>query len=63
MAKLALAAMLKRKRVSKAEFARRLGIRYENVFRLFREGTDPRLSALTRYANALGCRVRDLIKE
>lgn len=63
MARLILAEMLKKKRVSKLEFGRRLGIRPEHVFRLFREGVDPRLSALTKYARALKCRVRDLIAE
>ena len=63
MAKLALAKALKRKKLSKRKFAKRLGIEYKNVFRLFHEGADPRLSALTRYAQAIGCRVRDLLDE
>jgi DNA-binding Xre family transcriptional regulator len=62
MAQVLLAEMLKRKRVSKREFARRLGIDPKNVFRLFSPKADPRISALERYAKALGCKVRDLIK-
>lgn len=63
MARLILAEMLKKRRISKQEFGRRLGIRPEHVYRLFRPGVDPRLSALNRYARALKCKVRDLIRD
>lgn len=64
MARLILAQVLKRKGISKLEFGRRLGIKNpENVYRLFRPGVDPHFSALKRYARALRCKVRDLIKE
>lgn len=63
MAKLNLAAILKRKRISKRKFAQMLGISYHNVFRLFHEGQNPTLSTMTKWAKLLGCKVRDLIKE
>ena len=63
MAKLALAEALKKRKLSKRKFAQMLGISYHNVFRLFREGQDPKLSTLTKWAAILKCRVRDLIKE
>lgn len=63
MAKLALAEMLRKRKLSKRAFAKRLGIDYHNVFRYFRPTVDPKLSTLTRWARAIGCRVRDLIRE
>jgi transcriptional regulator with XRE-family HTH domain len=63
MAKLALGAALKKKKLSKRQFAKRLGIAYHNVFRLFHDDQDPKLSTLSRWAKIIGCRVRDLIKE
>lgn len=63
MPRVDLATALKRKKLSKRQFAIRLGIRYENVFKLFRPGLDPRFSSLCKYAAAIGCRVRDLFRE
>ncbi len=64
MAKLALSDALKKKKLSKRQFAKRLGItQYHNVFRFFRDDRDPKLSTLTKWAKAIGCKVRDLIKE
>lgn len=63
MAKLALLRVLKRKRISKREFARRAGLQYENLPRLFRKGHNPTLESLNRYAKALGVKVRDLLDE
>lgn len=63
MAKFALAKYLKKRKMSKRQFAKLIEMRYEQVFRLFREGYDPKLSLLNRAAKALKCRVRDLIKE
>jgi len=64
MAKLILERVLKKKGISKREFARRLKL-YDpnNVFRYFREGYDPKLSTLSKWAKALKVRVRDLIEE
>jgi DNA-binding Xre family transcriptional regulator len=63
VARVILAAVLKRKGISKRQFARLIGVDYHNVFRLFREGTDPRFSTLSKWAKALNCKVRDLIRE
>ncbi len=63
MPRLILAKILKEKGLSKRQFAKRLGIRYEHVFRLFRAGVNPKLSTLIAWAKALKCKVRDLIKE
>lgn len=63
MARLLLAQVLKRKGVSKRQFAKTLGVRYDNAFRFFREGYDPKLSMLEKWAKTLGVRIRDLFKE
>jgi transcriptional regulator with XRE-family HTH domain len=63
VAKIILGQVLKRKGLSKRQFAKLLGIEYKNVFRLFHEGQDPRFSTLQKWANALGVRVRDLFRE
>lgn len=63
MAKLILAEVLKKKGLSKRQFAKRLGKDYPAVFRYFREGYDPKLSTLEDWAKALNCRVRDLVEE
>jgi len=63
MAKLLLAEVLKKKGLSKRQFAKRLGKDYPAVFRYFREGYDPKLSVLEAWANVLGCRIRDIYEE
>lgn len=63
MAKLILADVLKKKKLSKRQFALRLGEAYNNVFRYFRTGYDPRWSTMEKWAKALGVRIRDLFKE
>jgi transcriptional regulator with XRE-family HTH domain len=63
MAKLILGQMLAKRKLSKRQFAKRLGIDYSGVFQFFRPGYNPTLKTLTRWAQALGCKVRDLIKE
>ena len=63
MSRIILADVLKKKRISKREFGRRLGIDPKNVFRLFKATADPRFSELRRYAKAIGCKVRELIKD
>lgn len=63
MAKLVLARILKKKRVSKRRLAKDLGMRYSNVFALFKPAYNPTFRMLERIAKALGCRIRDLIDE
>jgi transcriptional regulator with XRE-family HTH domain len=63
MAKLLLAEVLKKKAMSKRQFAKKLGKEYPTVFRYFREGYDPKLSSLEDWAKVLGCRIRDLVEE
>lgn len=60
MVKLRLAQVLKKQKLSKRQFAKRLGVRYENVFRYFRPGYNPRLSVLAAWAKVLKVRVQDL---
>ena len=59
---LILASVLKKKRISKLEFGRRLGIDQRNLSKLFRKGYNPRVSTLYLYAKVIGCKARDLIK-
>ncbi|MBK8204923.1 MAG: helix-turn-helix transcriptional regulator [Bdellovibrionales bacterium] len=54
---------MKKKGLSKRQFAKRIGKDYSAVFRYFREGYDPKLSTLEDWAKALNCRVRDLVEE
>jgi transcriptional regulator with XRE-family HTH domain len=63
MARLILDEILKKKRISKREFSRRLGVDYKNISRMFRKGFDPRVSALAKYAKALDVSCRDLLKD
>jgi DNA-binding Xre family transcriptional regulator len=63
MAKLILGKVLKKKKLSKRKFAKLLEIDYSNVWRLFKEGADPKLSTLAKWAKILKCKVRDLIEE
>jgi DNA-binding XRE family transcriptional regulator len=61
--KLRLEAMLTRRTMSKRQFAKRLDIIYSDVFRYFREGYDPKLSTLAKWAKVLHCKIRDLYEE
>lgn len=63
MAKFVLAAVLKKKKLSKRKFAQMIDMRYDQVFRVFRDGYDPKLSFLNRASKALKCKVKDLLKE
>lgn len=54
---------LKKRKLSKHEFAIRLEMEYDNVFRFFRKGYDPKLSMLYRWAKVLRCKISDLYKE
>ncbi|MGZ3686660.1 MAG: helix-turn-helix domain-containing protein [Bdellovibrionota bacterium] len=63
MAKLLLADVLKKKKLSKRQFAKRLGIPYHYVFRYFRAGYDPKLSTVEIWARTLKVRMRDLFKD
>ena len=63
MAKLVLDAILKKRGISKRQFAKKLNVEYYSVFRYFRDGYDPKLSTLAKWAKALGIKVQDLIKD
>jgi len=63
MAKVVLGEVLKKKRLSKRQFAKNLKIEYSSVFRYFRDGYDPKFSTLEKWAKALHVRVKDLIDE
>jgi transcriptional regulator with XRE-family HTH domain len=63
MAKLLLAQTLKRKGMSKRKFAKLLGMKYGNVFRLFHKEYDPKFSTLIAWSKALGVKISDLYSE
>lgn len=65
MARLILAQVLKRKGISKRQFAKLAKMDYATVFRYLRQGAkaNPTLRTLSAWARALGLNVRDLIKE
>ncbi len=52
---------LKKLRISKNEFARRLGKPHHAVRPFFQEGYDPRLSTLVSWCKVLDCRLEDLV--
>ena len=63
MPKLILDEVRKKKGVSKRQLAIRLGVRYQNIFPMMKPDYDAKFSVLARIAKALGCRVRDLVRE
>lgn len=63
MAKILLANILKKRKLSKRQFAKQLNMRYSNVFRFFHKGYDPKLSMLQKWARVLKLKVHDLYKE
>jgi transcriptional regulator with XRE-family HTH domain len=63
MAKLLIAEILEKRKMSKRQFAKKLDKDYPTVFRYFRDGYDPKLSTLEAWAKVLNCRVKDLIQE
>jgi len=63
VAELILDQVLKRKKLSKRQFAKRIGKDYPTVFRYFRKGYDPKLSTLTLWARAIGVKVSALYRE
>jgi hypothetical protein len=63
MATFILEAALKKRKISKRRFARMLGVRYDNFFRVFRPNYDAKLSFMNECAAALGVKVKSLIKE
>ncbi len=63
MPKLQLESILRKKALSKRQFAKRLGVPYYSVFRYFRAGYDPKLSTLDRWAKVLKVKIRDLFSE
>lgn len=63
MAHIPLDEMLKKARMSRRKFAAHIGVDYKNIARLFKPEYDPKLSTMKRWAKALHCKVRDLIRE
>lgn len=63
MPHLILARVLKNKKLSKRQFAKRLGVQYHSVFQFFKDTYNPSFKMMCRWAKAAGCKVRDLIKE
>jgi transcriptional regulator with XRE-family HTH domain len=63
MPRLILAKALKKRKLSKRQFAKQLDMEYRFVFRYFRVDYNPTFRMLCRWAKAIPCRVRDLIEE
>lgn len=63
MAQLRLEEMLKKRKMSRYRFAQLEKKHYNTVVRYFRDGYDPKLSTLERWARILKCRIRDLYRE
>ena len=63
MSKIVLDKILKKKEISKRRFAKMLGVEYRNIFRVFREGYDPKFSTMQDWARVLQIKIRDLFEE
>lgn len=63
MARVILEKMLKRKGLSKRQFAKRIGMDPKHVARLCSPSYNPTVRTLSRWAKAIGCGVRDMIEE
>jgi transcriptional regulator with XRE-family HTH domain len=55
--------VLKIRKLSKRQFAKRLGAQEHSVYQYFKPGYNPTFKTMCRWAAAIGCKVRDLIKE
>jgi transcriptional regulator with XRE-family HTH domain len=60
---LRLEAVLKEKGITKYRLAKLLGKPTSNISVFFRADYDPRFSTIVSWAEAIGCKVRDLIDE
>ena len=63
MAELKLEKILREKGISKRQFSKMLQEDESNVYRYFRNGYDPKLSTLKKWATKLKLTVEDLVKE
>ena len=63
VAKLQLGKVLEKKGMSKRQFAKLLGVDPANVFRFFRPGYNPTLLTLSKWAEVLKVKVKDLIED
>jgi transcriptional regulator with XRE-family HTH domain len=63
VAELRLDKILEKKGVSKRQFSKMLEEDESNVYRYFRDGYDPKLTTLKKWASTLKMRVSDLVKE
>lgn len=63
MPKLILGKILKKKKLSKRQFAKRLACQYHSVFQFFKPDYNPTFKMMCRWAKAVPCRIRDLYEE
>lgn len=63
MAKIVLEKVLKQKKISKYEFAKRLHMNVSNVFRFFKDTYDPKFSMIEKWAKVLEVKIKDLYEE
>lgn len=63
VAELRLDKILEKKGISKRQFSKMLEEDESNVYRYFRDGYDPKLSTLRKWASKLKMKVSELVKE
>jgi transcriptional regulator with XRE-family HTH domain len=61
--KMRLDKVLERKGISKRQFSKMLQEDEPNVYRYFRDGYDPKLSTLMKWADKLDMRATELVEE
>lgn len=63
MAKHTLEKYLKKNKITKSEFARRIQLDVPNIMAYFRPTYEPKLQTLAKWARALKCKISDLYDE
>jgi DNA-binding Xre family transcriptional regulator len=63
VARVALAKVLKQKKMTKYRFAKLVGMDSSNLVKCFKPGYDPRLTTIAKWAEALDVSVKDLIED
>lgn len=63
MVKLRVREVLKRKRLSLRQLAKKTKTDYSAIVQMTKPTKNPKLRTMEKWAKAIGCRVRDLISE
>jgi transcriptional regulator with XRE-family HTH domain len=62
-AKLRIRKVLDQYKVSQYELAKRMGLQTQHVTKMIKDGYNPQFETLLRIADAIGCKVTELIED